>query len=132
MFNPKRPIDPNGNPKGVMLSLGVDNRTNSLILSCSTTMKNDIDTLVNSLEKAAEDTPSVSGTQVVEVMQVKGIDPKFFQQAIDAIQGRRTFGGATGGMNMPGWPFFGGRPGGFMNGLPGQGGPGGRLQRQGG
>jgi type II secretory pathway component GspD/PulD (secretin) len=132
MFNPKRPIDPNGNPKGVMLSLGVDTRTNSLILSCSTTMKTDIETLINMLEKAAEDSSTVSGTQVVDVIQVKGVDPKVFQQAIDAIQGRRV-GGASGGMNMPGWPFFGGfgRPGGFMGG-PGQGGPGGRFRQNGG
>ena len=126
MFNPKRPIDPNGNPKGVMLSLGVDNRTNSLILSCSTSMKKDIDVLVSMLEKAAEDTSTVSGTQVVEVIQIKGVDPRFVQQAVDAIQGRRTIGGSMGGMNFPGFPFFGGRPGGFMQGGGGFRGQGGK------
>ena len=126
MFNPKRPIDPNGNPKGVMLSLGVDNRTNSLILSCSTSMKKDIDVLVSMLEKAAEDTSTVSGTQVVEVIQIKGVDPRFVQQAVDAIQGRRTIGGSMGGMNLPGFPFWGGRPGGFLQGGGGFRGQGGK------
>src|SRR5262249_40131711 len=34
----KRGIDPNGFPKGVLLSVSVDNRTNSLVLACSTAM----------------------------------------------------------------------------------------------
>jgi type II secretory pathway component GspD/PulD (secretin) len=128
MFNPKRPIDPSGNAKGVMLSLGVDNRTNSLILSCSTTMKTDIDALVTMLEKAAQDSSTVSGTQVMEFVKIKGGISNSLQQAIDAMQGRRTTGGSAGGMNFPGgFPFFGNRPGGFIGG-PG----GGRFRGQGG
>jgi hypothetical protein len=126
--NQKRGIDPNGNPKGVLLSLAVDDRTNSLVLSCSTAMKKEIDVLVKIMEKTAEEDTAVAGTQVVEVVQVKGVDPKLLQQALDAIQGRRpTTGGGMGGMNTP-WGFnnFGGRPGGFG----GPGGPGGFRPRQ--
>jgi hypothetical protein len=129
IFNPKRPIDPNGNPKGTLLSLGVDNRTNSLILSCSTTMKTDIDALIKLLEKAAEDSSTVSGTEVVEFVTIKGGISSSLKLAIDAMQGRRTIGGSSGGMNMPGYPFFGQRPGGFMGGGPGGGWQGGGWQR---
>jgi hypothetical protein len=106
----------------------VDDRTNSLVLSCSTAMKKEIDVLVKIMEKTAEEDTAVAGTQVVEVVQVKGVDPKLLQQALDAIQGRRpATGGGVGGMNTP-WGFnnFGGRPGFFG----GPGGPGGFRPRQ--
>ena len=125
--NLKRGIDPNGYPKGVLLSLSVDNRTNSLVVACSTAMKNDIDALVTMLEKTAKENTTVSGTQVVQVIQLKGINPQFLQQSIDAIQGRRTTHGGMGGMNTPGrLNYFGGRPGGLIG--PGGGRPGGGMK----
>ena len=125
--NLKRGIDPNGYPKGVLLSVSVDNRTNSLVLACSTAMKKDIDALVTMMEKTAEENTTVSGTQVVEVVRLKGINPQFLQQAIDAIQGRRTTYGGMGGMNTPGrLNYFGGRPGGLIG--PQGGRPGGGMK----
>src|SRR5262249_8552002 len=75
-------IDPTGAPKGVTLSVSVDTPTNSLVISCPTDMYKDIKKLVEMLEKAAANTK-----QTVQVIRVKGIDPKVLQQAIDALQG---------------------------------------------
>src|SRR5262249_12532037 len=44
-FN-RRNVDANGNPKQVTLSVGVDERSNNLILSCSEAMKKDIEKVV--------------------------------------------------------------------------------------
>jgi type II secretory pathway component GspD/PulD (secretin) len=112
-------IDQNGQAKGVTLSVGTDERTNSLIISCPDRMYKDIQKLVEMLEKAAAKT-----TQTVKVVSIKGIDPKVIQQALDAIQGRSTTNG-NGTMQrqtmiapIPFGPGFGG-------GRPGFGGPGG-------
>jgi type II secretory pathway component GspD/PulD (secretin) len=131
--NLKMGIDPYGNAKGVQLSLGVDNRTNMLIVSCPRPLKKELQELVFLLEDAAQTATAVSGTQVVEFVKVKGGISSSLQQAIDAMQGRRTNTGPTGGMNNGGgiFPFgggFGPRPGGF--GPPGGG--GGRFRGPGG
>jgi type II secretion system protein D len=108
-------LDANGNPRGVSLSVGVDERTNSLILNCSEAMKNDIQTLIDSLESAGKDS-----TRSVKVLSVKGIDPDLVQQAVQAIQGRSQGSGTSGGGFSPFGGGFGGmggfRPGGFMPG----------------
>src|SRR5208282_2287235 len=44
-------VDANGNPKGVSLSIGVDDQTNTLILQCSQALHDDIKKLVTQLEK---------------------------------------------------------------------------------
>jgi type II secretion system protein D len=145
-------VDANGNPRAVDLSVGVDNRSNRLIVSCSKALYEDIQTLVTKLDEAAKDS-----TRTVKVVSIKGVDPVLVQQAIDAIQGRRpvpqsgntgpgfgsgrfsTPGGTGGGFN-PGM-FFprggGGGPGGGPpggGGFPGGGGPpgGGRSSSTGG
>jgi type II secretory pathway component GspD/PulD (secretin) len=120
----------------VTLSVGVDEKTNSLVVACPTGLYEDIKKLVDQLEKAAAD-----NKQTVRVVSIKGIDPLLVEQAMDAIQGRtptnnRTssfgsgFGGSSsfGGFRSTGGGFS---PGGFFPGgggfLPGGGGfsPGG-------
>ncbi|HXG13179.1 MAG TPA: secretin N-terminal domain-containing protein [Gemmataceae bacterium] len=116
----------------VNLSLGVDERTNSLVLQCSKVLHDDIKELVRQLEEAAKD-----ATRTVRVVPIRGIDPALVQQAVDAIQGRVTtptnrgpngfsgFGGfgSFGGSMMPGsGSFF--RSGGMSGFSPGGFGPG--------
>ena len=82
---PTTNMDQNGNPKGVTLSLGVDDKTNSLIVACPTPMFEEIKRLVDQMELAAADTK-----QTVKIVRVPGVDPALIQQALDAIQGRST------------------------------------------
>jgi type II secretion system protein D len=117
--------------KSVLLTIGVDDRTNSLILACPKGLKDDIEILVAQLEKAASESK-----ETVKIVSVKGVDPFLIQQAIEAIQGRSATamrpsqpGGGTGftpgggGFNPGGGGF---NPGGGFN-RPGGGGfnPGG-------
>src|SRR5262249_40857161 len=50
-----RNVDANGSPRGVSLSISVDDATNSLIMNTTTTMFNEIQKLVDKLELAAKD-----------------------------------------------------------------------------
>jgi type II secretion system protein D len=124
-------VNPDGTMRTIALSVGVDERSNRLILVCSEKMKEDIQLLVNRLDEAAKDS-----TRTVQVVPVKGIDPALVQQAIDAIYGRSTNnnqrggmgngfrgfgGGGFGGPGFRGGGGFGGGGGGFGGG----GGPGG-------
>ena len=126
-------VDANGNPRAVTLSVGVDDRTNSLVLACSQAMYEDVKKLIDMLEEKAKDT-----TRTVEVIQLIDVDPELVQQAIEALQGRRprTTGQATAPMgSVPGAggvvPGGGGfqPPGGGGGGR--QPGGGGRGQRPG-
>ena len=115
----QQPLDASGRPKQVQLSLSYDDRTNSIVVACPQKIYNEVSLLVKQLDDAAKD-----ASRTVKVVSVKGIDPLLVQQAVDAIQGRRTsaqqnrgqggFGGGTGGGNQ-----FGG---GFGQGGFGQGG----------
>src|SRR5207249_2973067 len=67
------------------LSIGVDDRSNRLVLACSEKMKTDIEEVVNQLESSARDTP-----KTVKVMRIQGIDPLLVQRAVEAINGRST------------------------------------------
>ena len=114
------------------LSIGVDERSNSLLLFCSQALYEDIGKLVDYLELSAKPT----ATKSVKVISVKGIDPALLQQAVDAIQGRTGarrqgtssgtgtgtgtggFGTGGGGFN-PGGFGTGGRRGGGMGGMGG-------------
>jgi type II secretion system protein D len=126
-------VDANGNPIGISLSIGVDDRTNSLVLACSEPLYKDIKKLAEALEEGAK-----SATQTVRVVNVKGIDPVLLEQAIDVINGRssgirrNTQGGFNGfgpGGLMPGQSpfnrggFGGGGGGGFGGGGRGGGTP---------
>jgi type II secretory pathway component GspD/PulD (secretin) len=97
-------LDVNGNAKQVALSIGVDDRTNSLVMNCSEPMYQDIKRVVERLDGAARDS-----TRTVKVISLKSIDPSLVQQAIDALQGRRTTstprtaGYGVGGARTPGF-----------------------------
>src|SRR5262249_20030225 len=78
---PVQNTDQYGNPKGVTLSVGVDEKTNSVIVACPKGMYEDIKKLVEEIDLAAS-----TSNQVVQVKIVKGIDPSILQDAIDAIQ----------------------------------------------
>ncbi|HEV3262770.1 MAG TPA: secretin N-terminal domain-containing protein, partial [Gemmataceae bacterium] len=122
----------NSNGKPVDLSVGVDSRTNSLVVSCSANMYKDIKKLAAQLDKGSKDT-----TRTVRVVPLKGVDPALVQRALDAIQGRRTttgtgtsgIGTLPGAIGIPGFGPGGMQPGGGMQrgggGPPGGGGPGG-------
>jgi len=139
--------DASGNARAVTLSVGVDDRTNSLVVVCATPLFEDIKKLVEQMEKVAGDSP-----RTVRVVTVKGIDPNLVQQAIDAISGTKTtqsrpgssgssgFGGSTPGSSgfpsrfgsgsggfTPGGGSGGFSPGGFS---PGGGGGGGDSDRR--
>src|SRR5205823_6588929 len=114
---PIQNVDANGNPRGVDLSVGIDDTSNRLIVSCSEKMYKEIQTLVAQLDMAAKDT-----TRTVRVVSFKG-DPMLAQQAIDAIMGRRTT--QPNNMNNMGRAgFFPGGPGFGGGGFGGQGGQG--------
>ncbi|MBI1918167.1 MAG: hypothetical protein HYS12_26040, partial [Planctomycetes bacterium] len=102
----RRNLDSNGNARQVTLTLGVDEHSNNLILSCSEAMKKDIEKVVEYMEKGAE-----KSTRVVKLVPLNGVDPYIVQQAIDAIQGRRsTFrssNGTSGNSTTPGFVPFG-------------------------
>ena len=82
--SPATNMDSHGNAKGVALSIGTDDKTNSLIVACPTPMYQDIKSLVEQMELAASDTK-----QTVKIIQVKGVDPALIQQALDVLQGRQ-------------------------------------------
>jgi type II secretory pathway component GspD/PulD (secretin) len=114
------------------LSVGVDDRSNSLVAVCSTALYEDIKILIDQLETAAKDS-----TRTVQVVSIRGVDPLLVQQAIEAIQGRsinntnsRSMNGMSGaaGFGQRGSSGFGGQRGssGF-GGTPGGGGFGGAL-----
>ena len=110
-FNPFNPAPAPAPSTPPSLSVGVDSRSNSLVLMCSEPMFRDVAELVEHLDAAAKD-----NTQVVQIVPVKGIDPALVQQAIDAIQGRTPqtqqtgspFGGRSPGFGGPGFGGFGG------------------------
>lgn len=112
------------NQRPPALSVEVDDRSNSLVLLCAETLYEDVKVLVTQLDNA-----TVSTTEVVKLVQLKGVDPNVVQQAINALQGRDTrnqgggFGGrGQGGFGQPGGGGFG-QPGGG-GGIPGLGGGG--------
>lgn len=92
-------IDANGNPRSVDLSIGVDDRSNSLIVMCSKPMYADVKIIAEKLDEAAQ-----NSTRTIKVVSLKGVDPVLVQQAIEAIQGRRNGGQNT---SSPGFVPFG-------------------------
>src|SRR5262249_47482406 len=105
------------------LSLTVDDRSNTIWVVCTETLYTDIRTFVEAVDGA-----TVSTTEMVQVVKLKGVDPNVVQQAIAALQGRDTrqqqgFGGLGG--NRGGGGFGGGGLGGGGLGGGGLGGLGG-------
>jgi type II secretory pathway component GspD/PulD (secretin) len=76
-------VDANGNLRTVSLSIGVDERTNSVVVACPEKLYMDVKSVVDQLEAA-----SMQADKTVRVVAVKGLDPTLIQAAIDAVQGR--------------------------------------------
>ncbi|HTK75774.1 MAG TPA: secretin N-terminal domain-containing protein, partial [Gemmataceae bacterium] len=123
----QRATDANGLPRPAALSVGVDERSNSLILQCNDAMYNEVKTLVDTLEKQA-----AGAVRTVRVVPIRGVDPNLLQDALAAIQGQRSATNRPGmtGTTGNGSPFGGGSPfgtggtfgggrGGFGGGTPG-------------
>jgi hypothetical protein len=111
--NQGRPRDASGNLRAPSLSISVDDRSNTLIVQCNEPMREDLEKLVEALEKAA-----VDSFRNIKIVSIRGIDPSLVQQAVNALQGRRGTGtGVTGGFGSPGG--FGGPVGGGIPGVPG-------------
>jgi type II secretory pathway component GspD/PulD (secretin) len=120
-INVNRNVDANGNPIATALTIGMDERTNRIWVSCSDALYVDVAKVVLDLDDAAKDAP-----RTVRFVTIKGLDPLVVQQAIDAIQGRRPAAasaanntqGGFGGQGFGG-QGFGGQ--GFGRGGGGQG-----------
>jgi type II secretory pathway component GspD/PulD (secretin) len=111
-------VDANGNPRGVGLSVGVDTQANRLIVNCTESLYEDIQKLVDNLDSSTKDS-----TRTIRVIPLQGVDPLLVQQAIDAIQGRRTTT-ATQSSNPFGTPGSGGFGRGGFGGFGGGMNPG--------
>lgn len=84
MGGQQRTVDSGGSSRPA-LTIGVDNHTNSLYISCSTAMADDIKTLVKDIENS-----SANAKQAIKIIQVPDIDPALVQQAVAAISGQTT------------------------------------------
>src|SRR5262249_37974483 len=73
------------NQQHTNLAVGVDDRTNSLVVASSELLYKDILDLTNQLDDLAK-----SSTRTVRVVSIRNVDPVLVQQAIDAMQGQRT------------------------------------------
>ncbi|NBO93014.1 MAG: hypothetical protein EBV06_11995, partial [Planctomycetia bacterium] len=67
-----------------MMSIGVDDRNNRLIVACPERMYKSIKKLVDDIDEASKDS-----VRTIRVVNVKGIDPMLVQQVINAVQGIR-------------------------------------------
>jgi type II secretory pathway component GspD/PulD (secretin) len=76
-------IDPAGRPKGVCLTVGTDERSNSLVVCCTARVYKDLVTLVDLLDGAA-----ARSAPAVRVVSTRGIDPELIQQVLDVIHGK--------------------------------------------
>jgi general secretion pathway protein D len=116
LFQRQTTSDPVGGPNA-LLAISPDPTTNSIVVQCSTTLKDQIKKLVEDLDDAAG-----NSKQVIKIVSIKDIDPLLVQQAIDSISGRST---AMQQPRRPGDPGYGTTPGSFAPGAfgtPGRGG----------
>ena len=120
-------VDANGNPRSVSLTMGLDARSNSIVLQCSELMHKDVAKLIEELDAAAKDS-----TKTIKLIKITGVDPMLVQEAIDVIQGRRTQGSANNMNNGFGQGGQNGQRGGGIAGGGGQGFNGGGGQGFGG
>lgn len=112
--------DANGNIRPSQLSIGVDERSNNLIVLCSDALFKDVSALAKELDDEA-----AGSRKTYKVIPIKGIDPYLVEQAVQAFQGNRTpinrsnmnqGGGFQGGFQGGGGNRFGNQGGGF--GMP--------------
>ena len=114
------------------LSVGVDDRSNSLLIGASDPLFNDVTKVIENLDKAAADSQ-----ELVRVVPTPGVDPVIVAEALEVLTGRPTtqqsqqrtgFGQTGGGFNGGGGGFNGFGGGGGFNGFGGGGGfPGGNF-----
>ncbi|MBN9522791.1 hypothetical protein J0H58_30445, partial [bacterium] len=116
-----------GNPPPAM-SVGVDERTNSLVVLASETLFREVKSLVDQLDNAS----ATNGAEVVRLVPIRGLDPMLVEQLVAAVQGtpparsNQNRGTTGGGGAFPGMGGGGGFPGlGGGGGFPGLGGGGG-------
>ena len=119
--NAGRPVDVNGNPAHAALTIGVDDRSNSLLVQASEAMFEEVKKLAEDLDEAAK-----NPNRKVQVRVTRGLDPTMVQQVVDTIQGRRSsnptgLGGGLGGTAAGGGGFN--RPFGGFGGFTVGGGP---------
>jgi hypothetical protein len=100
-------VDYKGESRPVTLSIGVDERTNSVLLSAPEALYKDVKKLADYMEKAAQESPAA-----VQVIPVKGVDPDLVAQVMQAIQGVQP-GTQNGTRGRAGFGGFGGGPGGL-------------------
>jgi type II secretion system protein D len=105
-----RNVDAQGNPRNVTLSVGIDDRSNTLLVHCSELIYREIKTLAEELDEKARD-----ASRTVKIVPVRGIDPGLIQQTINALQGRPTTTTGTTSGFMPTSGGFG--PGGGGTGF---------------
>ena len=77
-----RNVNANGQPRPVTLRVAVDEVSNSLIVTCSEAMFQDVKQLVDKMESFAKD-----NVKTVQLVKLNGIDPVYIQQAVEAFQG---------------------------------------------
>ncbi|HXD86696.1 MAG TPA: secretin N-terminal domain-containing protein, partial [Urbifossiella sp.] len=109
----------NTNPqeqKPPALSISVNDRTNSLLLMCTSTLFEEVRRTVDILDSAG----ASDSTEVVQIVPLRGIDPVIIQQMVEAMQGRdpNAIQNGRGGFGQNGR----GGQGGFGQGGLGQGG----------
>ncbi len=94
--------------KKVTLSVGTDERTNSLVVNCPGSLYQEVNRLVQQLDSGASKT-----TPTVQIVAVHGVDPTVLQQMLDVMQGQLSVTALTGTNSRPGggmmMPMFGGR-----------------------
>jgi type II secretory pathway component GspD/PulD (secretin) len=77
----------------VQLSIGVDNRTNTLVVSASDSLYRQIEALVNSLDESAG-----QARRTVRVVSLQNANSLVVQQTLASLMGKvRTAGGAPNG-----------------------------------
>jgi hypothetical protein len=107
--------------------IGVDSRSNSLIVTGPEPLYRQVEALVRQIDQ-----PGGTDTDVVSVVPLKVSDPELVQKALNSILG--TSGSRTGSRSSSGSPFSGGSSGGpsaddirrrmeFFQQLRGSGGP---------
>ena len=104
------------------LQIGIDDRSNSLVLNCSENLYKEIETLCETLDDSAKE-----HTSTIRIVSIQGVDPSLLAQAIDAVQGSTQVRRNTTNSNFPAIPGgnngFGGPGPGNNNGM-GSGGRG--------
>ncbi len=105
-------------PEPPKLAIGVDTRTNSLVVSAPDQLFNEVKSLVEELDTAAVDSVQVTG-----VVTLKSSSPLYIQRALASIAGPNVQFGQAGAMGQAGFPGQRGMMpfGGGMGGMGGMG-----------